>query len=56
MPIYEYKCENGHLFDIMQKLSDEPLTSCIEWVGLLLDRLQERREERSPGQERRVGR
>jgi putative FmdB family regulatory protein len=30
MPIYEYKCENGHVFDVMQKLSDEPLTSCIE--------------------------
>ena len=30
MPIYEYKCENGHVFDVMQKLSDEPLTACIE--------------------------
>ena len=30
MPIYEYKCENGHVFDVMQKLSDDPLTSCIE--------------------------
>ena len=30
MPIYEYKCENGHVFDVMQKLSDEPLTSCVE--------------------------
>jgi putative FmdB family regulatory protein len=30
MPIYEYKCENGHIFDVMQKLSDDPLTSCIE--------------------------
>lgn len=30
MPIYEYKCENGHVFDVMRKLSDEPLTSCIE--------------------------
>jgi putative FmdB family regulatory protein len=30
MPIYEYKCENGHVFDVMQKLSDERLTSCIE--------------------------
>ena len=24
MPIYEYKCENGHVFDVMQKLSDDP--------------------------------
>jgi|SRR5215211_1019861 len=30
MPIYEYKCENGHLFDVMQKLSEDPLTSCVE--------------------------
>ena len=30
MPIYEYKCENGHVFDVMQKLSDEPLTRCVE--------------------------
>jgi putative FmdB family regulatory protein len=29
MPIYEYKFENGHVFDVMQKLSDEPLSSCI---------------------------
>lgn len=30
MPIYEYKCEEGHIFDTMQKMSDDPLTSCIE--------------------------
>ena len=30
MPIYEYKCENGHVFDVMQKMSDEPLAECIE--------------------------
>ncbi|WP_273842928.1 FmdB family zinc ribbon protein [Rubrobacter calidifluminis] len=30
MPIYEYKCDNDHVFDIMQKISDDPLTSCIE--------------------------
>ncbi|HEY1855117.1 MAG TPA: FmdB family zinc ribbon protein [Solirubrobacterales bacterium] len=30
MPIYEYKCENGHVFDVMQKMADEPLTACIE--------------------------
>jgi len=30
LPIYEYKCENGHVFDVMQKLSEDPLTSCIE--------------------------
>lgn len=30
MPIYEYKCEQGHIFDTLQKMSDDPLTSCIE--------------------------
>ena len=30
MPIYEYKCENGHVFDVMQKLSEDPLESCVE--------------------------
>lgn len=30
MPIYEYKCENGHVFDIMQKMSEDRLESCIE--------------------------
>jgi putative FmdB family regulatory protein len=28
MPIYEYKCENGHVFDVIQKMSDEPLHEC----------------------------
>lgn len=30
MPIYEYKCENGHLFDVIQKMTDEPLRECEE--------------------------
>jgi putative FmdB family regulatory protein len=30
MPIYEYKCENGHVFDVMQKLAEDPLTTCVE--------------------------
>jgi putative FmdB family regulatory protein len=30
MPIYEYKCENGHVFDVIQRMSDEPLTECQE--------------------------
>ena len=30
MPIYEYKCDNGHVFDVMQKMSEEPLTECVE--------------------------
>lgn len=28
MPIYEYRCENGHLFEVMQKMSEAPVTRC----------------------------
>lgn len=30
MPIYEYKCADGHVFDVIQKMSDESLTECQE--------------------------
>jgi putative FmdB family regulatory protein len=30
VPIYEYKCDNGHVFDVMQKMVEEPLTACVE--------------------------
>ena len=30
MPIYEYKCTNGHVFDVIQKMVDDPLTECQE--------------------------
>ena len=30
MPIYEYKCDNGHVFDVIQRMSDEALTECQE--------------------------
>ena len=30
MPIYEYKCDNGHVFEVIQKMSDEPLRECEE--------------------------
>ncbi|HEU4707072.1 MAG TPA: FmdB family zinc ribbon protein [Solirubrobacterales bacterium] len=30
MPIYEYKCENGHVFEVIQKMADEPLRECQE--------------------------
>ncbi|HEX8976840.1 MAG TPA: FmdB family zinc ribbon protein [Solirubrobacteraceae bacterium] len=28
MPIYEYRCENGHIFDVRQSFSDDPVTTC----------------------------
>ena len=30
MPIYEYKCDNGHVFEVIQKMTDEPLRECQE--------------------------
>jgi putative FmdB family regulatory protein len=30
MPIYEYRCENGHLFEVMQRMSDDALQACPE--------------------------
>ena len=28
MPIYEYRCEKGHTFEVMQRMSDDPVVSC----------------------------
>jgi len=30
MPLYAYKCANGHVFDVIQKMSDESLSECQE--------------------------
>jgi putative FmdB family regulatory protein len=30
VPIYEYKCDNGHVFDVLQKMAEEPLTECVD--------------------------
>ncbi len=28
MPIYEYRCENGHTFEVFQNMSDDPVRAC----------------------------
>jgi putative FmdB family regulatory protein len=28
MPIYEYRCPNGHTFEMFQRMSDEPAETC----------------------------
>jgi putative FmdB family regulatory protein len=28
LPIYEYRCENGHEFEVVGKFTDDPLTEC----------------------------
>jgi putative FmdB family regulatory protein len=30
MPIYEYRCERGHTFEVMQRMIDDPLEVCEE--------------------------
>ena len=28
MPIYEYRCPNGHLFELFQRMDEPPATAC----------------------------
>ena len=28
MPIYEYRCDNGHTFEVMQRMSDDRISVC----------------------------
>jgi putative FmdB family regulatory protein len=28
MPIYEYRCKKGHTFEVMQRITEDPLDSC----------------------------
>ena len=30
MPIYEYRCRNGHEFEVFQAMADDPVTVCEE--------------------------
>ncbi len=30
MPIYEYRCANGHTFELFQSMSEDSLTECVE--------------------------
>jgi len=30
MPVYEYKCEKGHVFEVIQPMADDPLDKCEE--------------------------
>ena len=36
MPIYEYRCDKcGHSFDVLQRMSDDPLVNCEKCAGTL---------------------
>ncbi len=28
MPLYEYRCDKGHTFEVVQRMSDDPATEC----------------------------
>ncbi len=28
MPIYEYRCDRGHTFEVMQRMADDPVSTC----------------------------
>jgi putative FmdB family regulatory protein len=30
MPIYEYRCPNGHEFEVFQSMSEDPVSACQE--------------------------
>lgn len=30
MPTYEYRCPEGHTFDLFQRMSDDPVADCPE--------------------------
>jgi putative FmdB family regulatory protein len=30
MPIYEYRCPNGHVFELLQRIGDPPPEACEE--------------------------
>lgn len=38
MPIYEYRCKQGHNFEVIQSMSDDPVTSCTV-CGAPVDRV-----------------
>lgn len=29
MPIYEYRCEQGHTFEVIRRMTDDPLSECV---------------------------
>jgi putative FmdB family regulatory protein len=38
MPIYEYRCTNGHTFEVTQSMSDDPVETC-EVCGAPVERV-----------------
>jgi putative FmdB family regulatory protein len=38
MPIYEYRCKKGHRFEVIQRMSDDPVTAC-ETCGATVEKV-----------------
>jgi putative FmdB family regulatory protein len=38
MPIYEYRCTNGHTFEVIQSMADDPVETC-EVCGASVERV-----------------
>jgi putative FmdB family regulatory protein len=38
VPIYEYRCSNGHTFEVFQSMSDDPVSAC-EQCGAEVERV-----------------
>ncbi len=38
MPTYEYRCQNGHTFEVIQSMSDDPVETC-EVCGAPVERV-----------------
>jgi putative FmdB family regulatory protein len=38
MPIYEYRCTNGHEFEVFQSMADDPVSTC-EVCGAQVERI-----------------
>jgi putative FmdB family regulatory protein len=38
MPIYEYRCSNGHTFEVIQSMADDPAETC-EVCGASVERV-----------------
>ena len=38
MPIYEYRCSNGHNFEVMQSMTDDPVAACTQ-CGAAVERV-----------------
>jgi putative FmdB family regulatory protein len=38
LPVYEYRCTNGHTFEVIQSMSDDPISVC-EVCGAPVERV-----------------